>query len=392
MEAHLLQHELSAEALLEVEYVPAVVPPKQQHTAPHDDWVSTVDGSWGGQVVSGSYDGCIRVWEVSGAEASCSATWRAHAGGVNAVACVPAAATASTSGRVVVSAGKDAAVHMWQVGTNGSSQLLASFPGHTDAVQAVAVSPGGEHMVSCGWDGSLKVWRGPGEVVAAAVEAGATTAGAASGASKRRKAGKDGAADAVAVASGPALVQEEARTQLQGHLHTVSCAAFATPGVLFSGGWDHSVRRWDIATGIATDTYNGSKVVCSVACPVSSSGKGAGPGAPGSLVAFGCSDRVLRVWDARARQGEALSVKPLTGHAGWVVGLAWSPSSMHHVASASHDGAIKLWDIRAAVPLATLPGHDDKALCVTWAGDAWRTLVSGGADSKLRTYALETAL
>lgn len=26
------------EALLEVEYVPAVVPPKQQHTAPHDDW------------------------------------------------------------------------------------------------------------------------------------------------------------------------------------------------------------------------------------------------------------------------------------------------------------------------------------------------------------------
>ncbi len=34
------------------------------------------------------------------------------------------------------------------------------------------------------------------------------------------------------------------------------------------------VRRWDIETGINTDTYNGSKAVCSVACP----GKGEGEG------------------------------------------------------------------------------------------------------------------
>lgn len=65
-------------------------------------------------------------------------------------------------------------------------------------------------------------------------------------------------------------------------------------------------------------------------------------GAPGSIVAFGCSDRVLRLWDARSRQGEALSVKPLPGHAGWVVGLTWSPSSPYHVATASHDHTVKV--------------------------------------------------
>ena len=38
LEAHLLQHGLSAESLLEVEYVPAVPPPKHQQAIPHDDW------------------------------------------------------------------------------------------------------------------------------------------------------------------------------------------------------------------------------------------------------------------------------------------------------------------------------------------------------------------
>ena len=59
------------------------------------------------------------------------------------------------------------------------------------------------------------------------------------------------------------------------------------------------VRRWDVATGINTDTYNGSKVISSVA---SSSG------AP-DVAAFGGSDRTLRVWDSRSRKGEGLAVQ-----------------------------------------------------------------------------------
>ena len=59
------------------------------------------------------------------------------------------------------------------------------------------------------------------------------------------------------------------------------------------------VRRWDVATGINTDTYNGSKVISSVA---SSSG------AP-DVAAFGGSDRALRVWDSRSRKGEGLAVQ-----------------------------------------------------------------------------------
>ena len=38
---HLLAGRVSAEAVLEVEYVPAVLPPKPREDLPHDDWCAT---------------------------------------------------------------------------------------------------------------------------------------------------------------------------------------------------------------------------------------------------------------------------------------------------------------------------------------------------------------
>ena len=117
----------------------------------------------------------------------------------------------------------------------------------------------------------------------------------------------------------------------------------------------------------------------------------AAPGGGGrGLVAFGGAERALRVWDPRARAGEGLALRGLASHADWVAGLAWHPGSAHHVASASYDRSLKLWDLRAAVPLHTLPAqHADKALCVAWAGPG--LLASGGADCKLRTAAVALA-
>lgn len=85
-----------------------------------------------------------------------------------------------------------------------------------------------------------------------------------------------------------------------------------------------------------------------------------------------------------------MAVKGYPAHAGWVVGVAWCPSSPFHLATASHDHTVKVWDMRSAVPLATLSEHGDKALCVAWAGPS--TIASGGADSKLLTYELEQPL
>jgi len=106
-----------------------------------------------------------------------------------------------------------------------------------------------------------------------------------------------------------------------------------------------------------------------------------------NVVALGGSDKVLRIWDSRAVKGEALAVRAYAAHEGWISSLAWRPSSSFHVASGSHDGTVKLWDIRTAVPLGSLQQHSDaKVLCVGWWGK--EVLVSGGADCKLQLYDL----
>lgn len=61
----------------------------------------------------------------------------------------------------------------------------------------------------------------------------------------------------------------------------------------------------------------------------------------------------------------------------------------NHIVTASHDATAKLWDLRAAVPLHTLEGAEDKLLCAAWVGPG--TVATGGADCKLRTAAVEVA-
>lgn len=59
------------------------------------------------------------------------------------------------------------------------------------------------------------------------------------------------------------------------------------------------------------------------------------------------------------------------------------------MATASHDGTTKLWDLRTSIPLHTLEGHTNKVLCAAWAGPA--LLATGGADCKLRTAEVSIA-
>lgn len=210
---------------------------------------------------------------------------------------------------------------------------------------------------------------------ASAADGSAAGGGSAQQSKKKRRVGQE---DATGVPA--AGYEQEPAGSLEGHVHCISALCWAGSGhLLASGGWDHSVRLWDVANARAVATYNGSKAVyCVAACPSGSSG----------MLAFGGADTCIRVWDARAR-GEALSVKGYAAGDSWMSGLAWRPQgagggSEHHVASVSHDGSMRLWDLRTPVPLGTIKQHSDKALAVAWWGPD--TIASGGADCKLQLY------
>lgn len=381
---HLLDHGISPESLLQVEYVPAVVPPEAKQALPHDDWVSTVTGcSTSDRLASGSYDGGVRVWDRHG---GCLASFAAHTGGVTAATWLPAA-----QGSLLLTAGKDAAMRLWQLphSTNGSSKsksgssvlgatLVSLCAGHSDTVAAAAVNHAGDMAASGGWDGKLILWQTGRQVVERAEAAGTT--GSSQHSRKKRRVGQD---ECGAVPSGG--LQQEPLGSLEGHVHCVSalCWAGSSGSLLASGGWDHSVRLWDVEGRRAVVTYNGSKAVYAVAAAPFSGG--------GSVLAFGGADHCIRVWDTRAR-GEALSVKGYGAGDSWVSGLAWRPegagsTSEHHVASVSHDGSMRMWDMRTSVPLGVIKQHTDKGLAVAWWGP--HTIASGGADCNLQLYELE---
>ena len=356
---------------------------------------------------------------------------------------------------------------------------IAELSAHTDTVEALAVGPGGDRCATGGWDGALHVWRSGRALERAAADepAGAATpergggGGGAKGAAaskKRRVGGEDGddAGEGGSRRTAPLSERPLARLDLPSSSssspagaaaaqagggaggHCVSALAWPSRACLYSGGYDHSVRRWDVERGAAVASCPTSRPVLSLAAPaplVFAAAAGAeedeeGDGEVGlqggHVVVFGSADGVLRLWDARAgpqvalatpagaqadddggEQGQqqgAAAAKAVGGNAGgaWTSCVAWRPGSLHHVAAASHDGSARLFDLRTALPLGTLAGlhgggkaggggggGGGKALCVAWwrggggggegtSGGVPRFLASGGTDCRLRVSAL----
>lgn len=373
LEKFLLAQSVSTETVLQVEYFKAVVPPQLRTQLPHNDWVSAVDGSQQ-SILTGSYDGILRLWNSTGELISST---QAHKQGINAVRCLP-----SLQGALALSAGKDHSIRLWaapalKATSSGGAQAptcLAVYKGHTDSVEDVAASPSGSAFCSGAWDGNVHIWRTGREVAVASEEAALAPATASKAASKKRK--LEITADASsAVAEGP--LQEAAKAQLQGHSQCVSGVAWPDQDTIYSGSWDHSVRRWDAETLVNTDIHNSNKAIYCIAASA----------AVASVVAFGGADRAWRLWDSRQSKQDDMGVKAFNSHTDWITSIAWSPQSEYQVLTSSHDKSVKLWDTRAVVPLHTLEGHTDKVLCAGWCQQ--KRAATGGADCKLMLYNLQ---
>ncbi|CAM6107149.1 unnamed protein product [Calypogeia fissa] len=355
LETYLLAKNLSAETILEIEYMPAVLPPSPKEAHLHDDWVSAVDGSLDRFIFTGSYDNLARVWSSEGV---CVRVLKGHTDAITSLSLISSSGS-SEEDLGLVTTSKDRTVRLWQkVLPDSASTKVKSvqptkcFNGHTSSVQTVASSPSGSQIASGAWDSSIKLWNVLDE---AEIDEEA--------AKKRKLNGKG-------VESNNGEAQVTAQRTLEGHTQCVSQVAYAEEDYLYSVSWDHSVRSWNLETGDNTSTLNCSKALLCL----SIGGEGS------ALIATGGADRVLRIWDPRM-VGVAVPVLQLTSHQGWITSCRWHRRSTYHILSSSHDGTVKLWDVRAKVPLHTADAHTDKVFCADW----WKDdcIVSGGADSKL---------
>uniref|UniRef100_J3MMP5 Ribosome biogenesis protein WDR12 homolog n=1 Tax=Oryza brachyantha TaxID=4533 RepID=J3MMP5_ORYBR len=353
LQEFLLAKGISAERVLELEYVKAVAPRKQEDPCPHDDWVSAVDGSNPSFVLTGCYDGLARIWKDA---AECTHILEGHSDGITSASFIKKGC--ETEDRLhVVTASKDRSLRLFKFDASvtipkqtGAYKILR---GHTSSVQSIAVNPSADMICSGSWDNSIKLWS-----IKGSEEDGGTIS------VKKRRTNSD--------SSEPEESQFEgsATSTFLGHTQCVSAVAWPEQQTIYSASWDHSVRQWDVQTG--KETWN---MVCGRALNCFHCG-----GESSSLIAAGGSDPVLRVWDPR-KPGTLAPIFQFSSHKSWISACKWHPSSWFHLVSSSFDGKVMLWDLRTAWPLASVDSHKDKVLCVDW----WKgdSVISGGADSKL---------
>jgi WD40 repeat protein len=111
------------------------------------DWVSSVAFSPDGkQVVSGSSDMTVQIWDVATGVAL--QTLEGHSDSVSCVAFSP-------DGKQVVSGSRDKTVWVWDAATGA---VLQTLEGHSNWVNSVAFSPDGKQVVSRSSDKTIRVW------------------------------------------------------------------------------------------------------------------------------------------------------------------------------------------------------------------------------------------
>jgi len=104
----------------------------------------------------------------------------------------------------------------------------------------------------------------------------------------------------------------------------------------------------------------------------------------GRTVATASEDQTVRLWDVATHRVLAT----LTGHTDTVYGIAFSPDG-HTLATGSDDDTTRLWDVSTHQPLATLTGHTDTVYGVTFSPDG-RMLATASADGTARLWDVTT--
>ncbi|BFY97523.1 hypothetical protein BsWGS_00563 [Bradybaena similaris] len=348
LEAHLEDKNVSAETVVEIEYVERQAAPRPEISLAHDDWVSCVRGN-GNLIVCGCYDSTLRLWRRDG---KCLTTIPGHSGPVKCLAWVNKP-NAAEDGHMFVSGSHDQTLLVWKWRATNEVDCLYVCKGHAGSVDCVTVHPDGERIVTGSWDKMVKLWSIADDT--SLLEEDNDPEGRKS--KKLKNVGHK-------VATRVPLVT------LSGHKEAVSAATWLDGSSICTASWDHTLRLWDMSRAEQTQTLEGSKAFFSIASSPSP-----------NVIASASADRHVRLHDLRTKE----MTGTYTSHTAWVSSVDWSKTNEHLFLSGSHDMIMKLWDTRSPkAPLYNLIGQDDKILAVDWSIPD--LMLSGGADNQLKLF------
>lgn len=302
-----------------------------------------------------------------------------HSDTVQAVAISP-------DGRTLATGSIDKTIKLWNF---EREEEMATIEGHSDGVMDLDFSPDGQVLASCAnmafGDGIIKLWNVKTQKLIKALGRSPWSLRVSSIAFSP---------DGTTLASGDIFADVklwylDKKTKfhtLKKHGWDVWSLVFSSDGnTLVSGGMDGAIQVWNWRSKKLLRTLNRPSdlleslvawfdssvgLVCSVAITPDS-----------KTVASGDSDGLIKLWDIDS--GRLL--RTLTEHTDTVYSLAFNPDGKI-LASGSGDGTIKIWDFNQSQLLQTLR-HLGPVRSVAFRSDG-RTLVSGSVDRTIKIWSL----
>ncbi|KAJ3298013.1 hypothetical protein HK104_011237 [Borealophlyctis nickersoniae] len=234
-------------------------------------------------------------------------------------------------GKWLVSGSSDNTCRVWETET---AECYGVLEGHTSRIWDVASSKSGATVASASGDGTVKIWD-----------------------MKHNKMQclntfSDSDGDVYSVKYHPA----------ERHIVT--------------GGYDKTVRLYDIVRGRVVKTFSGHtlSVTKAIFNPL------------GNLVVTGSKDNTIKFWDILS----GLCIKTISSHLGEVTSVEMN-SNGTLLLSSSKDNSNRLWDIRMVRPVRKFRGHQNTSknfIRAAFAGDSM--VVGGSEDGQVYLWDVDT--
>ena len=322
---------------------------------------------------------------------------KGHTDSVEAVAVSP-------DGTRVASACADREVRLFELATGALVRAYAGEAGHKGQVLAVAFNSRGDQLATGGADNTARVWDVPVNVPVTSYPAGAA-------ATRVFVSAADGKTFAVARSDGVVRIfpqgEEKGAIELKGHTGVVRFLTQSGPNWV-TGGADKTIRLWDVAGqpigqySLPTAELTGLVAAGTLLTTHSDGVWRTWQLPPQPTRSFPTLKAAVTTWTTNA-DGSLLAIATadktvklatpanltltgtLTGAKGSIEALALSPDSAT-VAAGCHDGSVILWDRQGQVK-AELQAHPGGVAAVVF-HPTQPLLLTAGADGSVRGWVL----